>query len=208
MKKRFLPYIIVSVIIVTTFIIFKDTETYFTELLNSLTANVSVFALVSFCVLTSDIILPVPSSIIMYLNGFVLGPIMGSLVSLVSLLISAIIGYYIGRFTSIGLKKKSEKNAHTLLSKYGALSILITRGIPILSESICFVCGYNKVPFKHYFIYNIIGYIPLCLLYSVCGSLGYDKNIFFVSFCCSLLISVAFWLFGKRILITKHKVNE
>lgn len=206
MQKPFLPYIIVPTVILVIFVLFKNTETYFTQLLNSLTTNLTVFAIASFGVLMSDIFLPVPSSIVMYLNGYVLGGIAGSLVSIISLLASAVIGYYIGKAASFGLKSKSDQKAHTLLSRYGALSILMTRGIPILSESICVVCGYNKMPFKPYFLFNLLGYFPLCLLYAICGSLGYNKNIFFLSFGCSLLISAAFWISGKHILAEDPKV--
>jgi uncharacterized membrane protein YdjX (TVP38/TMEM64 family) len=136
----------------------------------------------------------------MYVNGYVLGIIGGSIISFVSLITSSIIGYYLGRLTSAGLKTTTELKSQLFLNKYGAMAVLLTRGIPILSESVCLVSGYNKMPFNQYLIYNVIGYIPLCILYAYCGSLGYDKNIFLFSFGCSLLISALFWFVGKSII--------
>ncbi|HPP88311.1 MAG TPA: hypothetical protein PLM75_10680, partial [bacterium] len=94
-------------------------ESYFSALLRDVSANHVAYSFISFLVLTSDIVLPVPSSIVMYLNGYVLGILIGSLVSLISLLVSSIIGYFVGRLTSLGLKVKSERNANEVLAKYG-----------------------------------------------------------------------------------------
>ena len=207
MRKTLIVLTISIVIITLTFIFFGRIEEQISTTLNSLQNKKIHYSILSFTILTSDILLPVPSSIVMYLNGYVLGGILGSCISLLSLLTSSIIGYYIGKLTSIGLREKSEKGTNTILAKYGTLSILITRGIPILSESICIVCGYNKVPMKHYLIFNLLGYAPLCLIYAVCGSLGYDKDLFLISFCCSILISFVLWLLGKKFFKTNQKAN-
>lgn len=207
MKKIALPFFITAAIVVITFLLFNDMESFFSNLLNSVSNHPKTYAGISFLILTSDIVLPVPSSIVMYINGYVLGVICGSTISFISLLVGATIGYYLGKLTSFGMKAKSDANSNNILFKYGALAILMSRGIPIISESICVVCGYNKMPFKQYLIYNLIGYIPLCLLYAFCGSVGYDKNTFFISFGFSLLISAAFWFFGRTFFLKSKNVK-
>jgi uncharacterized membrane protein YdjX (TVP38/TMEM64 family) len=189
----------VSVIIVS-FLLFDNLEIFFTKLLQQAKDNHTSFALVSFFVLASDILLPVPSSIVMFTNGYVLGTVYGAAISLLSLMAGSVVGYYLGKFTSLGLKSGADERASNIISRFGVLSILITRGIPVLSETICIICGYNKMPFKKYFMYNILGYLPLCLLYAFCGSIGYDKNIFLVSFGCSILIAALFWFVGRKFL--------
>ncbi|MBK6783938.1 MAG: VTT domain-containing protein [Saprospiraceae bacterium] len=121
-------------------------------------AKPEMYATLSFMLLTADIILPVPSSIVMYLNGYVTGIIFGTLLSFFSLLAGSIVGYYIGRFTSGSLKSTSEKQAGMILSEYGVAAILMTRGIPVLSEALCIVCGYNRMPLK-----SILYIMPLAL---------------------------------------------
>lgn len=207
-KSIWLPLGISSLFIILLFFIFSINEDSIVFFLQDMHEEPIRFSIFSFLLLASDIVLPVPSSIVMYLNGYFLGCAVGSIMSLISLLLSSIIGYYIGKLTSFGLKSRSEKDANATLTKYGMLSILITRGIPILSESLCIVCGYNKLPFKQFFIFNLIGYVPLCLLYAICGSFGYDNNIFFISFGCSLLISVAFVLLGKKFLKINLKASK
>jgi uncharacterized membrane protein YdjX (TVP38/TMEM64 family) len=197
-NKIIIPFIIIVSVIIISFLLFDNMESFFTNMLQQAADHVKTYILVSFFVLTSDVLLPVPSSIVMFTNGYVLGTFYGTVLSLISLMAGTVIGYYLGKFTSLGFKSKSDDKANNIVSRYGALSILITRGIPVLSETISIICGYNKMPFKTYFLYNMAGYIPLCLLYAFCGSIGYDKNIFLLSFGCSILISAAFWFFGRK----------
>ena len=207
MKKNLLyPFLITIMSIIIVFLVFENLEGYFSDTLNALSKHPFQFAAVSFSILMADIVLPVPSSIVMYVNGYVLGTVLGAFVSLLSLLVSALIGYYLGKITSLGLKATSDEHANTILSKYGTVAILMSRGIPILSESICIVCGYNNMPLKKYLILNLIGYIPLCVLYAFCGSIGYDENNFLISFVCSLFISVSFWFFGRAFFVDKKNI--
>jgi len=203
MKKILIPFLITIILIIAVFLMFPGLETYFTELIDPKKNHTVSFSVISFIVLLSDIFLPVPSSIVMYTNGYALGTMGGALLSWVSVMTGAIIAYYTGRYISSGLKSEQDEKAATLLNKYGAMAIIITRGVPVLSESVCFVCGYNRISFKNYFFLNAIGYIPVCLIYSVCGRAGYEKNMLLVSFGCSLAVSALFWFAGKKYLRTK-----
>ncbi len=207
MKSIWYPFVVSLLLVIIVFMAYDSLEMQFTHILNNLEQYQWQFALVSFFILSADILLPVPSSIVMYMNGYVLGIIGGSLVSLVALLLGSVIGYYLGKLTSMGVKANGEERAKLFLQKYGALAILITRGVPILAESICVVCGYNKMPFKPYLLLNLIGYIPLCLLYAIFGHAGYNSNNFLLSFGLSLLVSAAFWFFGKAYLLKLQNIN-
>ncbi|MCE9597060.1 MAG: VTT domain-containing protein [Spirochaetia bacterium] len=200
MKNLGLPFLVSALIVILTFLVFRDMEMYFSNELHGLSNHKLAFAAASFLILASDIILPVPSSIVMYANGYVLGVIPGSAVSFAALAVGAVIGYFLGRIAFEGFNKEQNPDASRLLAKYGSLAILMTRGVPIVAESICIVCGYNKMPFLQYLSLNIIGFVPLCLLYAFCGSIGYEQSIFLFSFALSIIISGGFWFLGKRFL--------
>ena len=209
MRSLFVPFLISAFLVTITFVLFEDLEGYFSDVLQSVSAYQVEFAAISFLILASDILLPIPSSIVMYLNGFVLGLTAGALISLGGLLVGAMIGYAIGRFSSKALNAESTQNqqAEALMRNYGSLAVLMSRGIPILSESVCFVCGFHKMPFANYLLLNFIGLIPVCLLYAACGLAGYSENTFLLSFGASLLVSLAFWFFGKSY-FAKKKVQS
>ena len=200
-KKITIPVIIIASLILVSFFVFNNVESYFRQLLEQAGASHVMYSWISFFVLTSDILLPVPSSIVMFTNGYVLGTAYGTARSLLSVITGSVLGYCLGMFTSIGLKYRSEEKANSMLLRYGGLSILITRGIPVISETICIICGYNKMPFKKYLFYNITGYLPVCLLYAICGNMGYGKNIFFISLGCSITIAAIFWFLGRKLLL-------
>lgn len=198
MLKNLAVFSLFLLIIISLFFLIGDIEKPIITSLQNLQNQKIRFSFISFIFLSCDVVLPIPSSLIMFFNGFVLGSFIGSVVSLLSLMLSALIGYYLGVLTFKSLKPKEDQRANEIIAKYGFLAILMTRGIPIVSESICAACGYNRMPLKSYLVLNFIGYFPLCLLYSFFGSIGYEKNVFLYSFGCSLLISASFWFIGKK----------
>lgn len=192
--------IVTSFSILAIFLMFENIESFFGDLLNQARDNPLRYAALSFVILVSDIVLPVPSSIVMYSNGVILGLVRGFSLSLVSVILFSVIGYFIGFGSSAVLKSEADVSANKILEKYGYLAILITRGIPILSESVCIVCGFNRYNFAVYLIMNIVGYIPVCLIYAYFGSIAADRNLFIISFLCSLFIAFILWFFGKETL--------
>lgn len=201
MKNIFYPFAISAGIILITFGIFHTMEKYFSDTLHLLKEHPFQFGIISFLILASDIILPIPSSIVLYINGFFLGAIGGTFVSMAGLMAGAVIGYIIGKSSSNVLKSERHHKANRVLSRYGPAAIFLTRGIPILSESLCFVCGYNRIDFKRYLMLNFVGYLPVCSLHAIFGYMGYaGGSIFLMSFTVSVAISIVFWFFGKKIL--------
>jgi uncharacterized membrane protein YdjX (TVP38/TMEM64 family) len=197
-KSIWLPFIVSMVLVIAVFLIFPQAEDYFQSLLQQVKASNSTFSVWSFFILTSDIFLPVPSSIVMYMNGYVLGAFYGFSLSIISVFFSSVIGYYAGKAGAWGVKAQRDENAISFMEKYGMVAILISRGIPVLSESICFVSGYQKYPFGKYLAYSILGYIPVALIYALFGAWGGNSELFFISFGASLLFSGLIWLFVAR----------
>lgn len=197
MKKILIPLGVTSFFIIGLYLLFENIEPFFADLLIQAKDNPIQYAFLSFIILVSDIILPVPSSIVMYSNGAVLGLFKGFLLSLISVILSSIIGYFIGCGSSAILKNEVDVSTGRILEKYGYVAILITRGIPIISESVCIVCGFNRYNFTAYLVLNVVGYIPVCLIYAYFGSIAINRDLFFISFVCSLFITFFLWLLGK-----------
>lgn len=199
MKSLLYPFVISMVLIIALFVAFGDLESSFQQLLTALTAHPFQYTAISFLLLIADIVLPVPSSIVMYMNGYVLGAGAGAAVSFAGLLLGSVAGYYTGRLGAAARKKDADPRATRLLRQYGAMAIVLSRGIPVISESVCIVCGYNRMPLRRYIAMNMLGYLPLCVLYAVFGSLSYSKNSFLISFGLSLALAGGMWLLGRRL---------
>ena len=208
MKKLLVPFFITVVLVILIFIVFGSIETSVVVILEDMKLHPETFSIYSFLILTSDIVLPVPSSIIMVMNGYVLGTFSGAILSLISLFISSAIGYQIGRIAGFRKSKIQQGKAENLLGIYGPYAILITRGIPVLSESICIVCGYNRMNLKSYLIMNIIGYIPLCFIYARAGQSGDEQNAFLLVVGLSFILTIILWLVGRWLPGTNMNSSE
>jgi uncharacterized membrane protein YdjX (TVP38/TMEM64 family) len=200
LKKILIPLAVTSIFITALYLLFENVEPFFGDLLSQVKDNPFDYASLSFIILVSDIILPVPSSIVMYSNGAILGMLNGFLLSLISVILSSVVGYFIGRGSSAILKSEVDVSAKKILEKYGYPAVLITRGIPIISESVCIVCGFNRYNFVVYLALNVAGYIPICLIYAYFGSIAANQNLFFISLGSSLLVSFLLWVFGKKLI--------
>lgn len=201
MKQILLPLLISTVIVVVIFLVFGDLEIYILEFTDNARENRQEYCWISSLFLSTDILLPVPSSIIMYTNGLVLGTFYGTLLSLAGSLVSSTIGYGLGRMSAKIIKPETQKNAGHILQKYGGAGLLITRGIPILSESVSYTAGYMHMNFRYFFLMNAAGYLPVALLYAYFGSLGSDMNVFLYCFGASLLLSLLLFLCFRKTLI-------
>lgn len=199
MKQIYLPLILSIAFVVGVFVLFENLEGQLIEWLDLCRENKGEYAIFGGLILASDILLPVPSSIIMYMNGIVLGVWQGMLVSFVALMISSVVGYYLGYYSSRLMNLKQNERANSVLTKYGGMGILITRGIPILAESICFTAGYSRMKFNYFLALNAIGYLPICFIYAWFGSLGSDVNAFLYCFFASLFLSFLLFIFGKKL---------
>ncbi len=69
MRNLILPFVITAILIVVVFLLFGSFEQSTTQALEKLKSDPFQFTLYSFPSLVSDIVLPIPSSIVMYLNG-------------------------------------------------------------------------------------------------------------------------------------------
>lgn len=198
--KILIPFTIAALLIILSFLLFKELEPFSIELLSGVKNNPWQFAGFSFVLLVSDIFLPVPSSIVMYLNGVFLGFFKGFAVSMISANAFAVTGYLVGKYSSLAFKTESDAVSDRFLKNYGHFAIIITRGIPVLSESVCIVCGYNLYNFKTYMLLNFIGYFPVCLIYAYFGSIAVEQNLFIISLGSLLVVSFLLWIFGKKVL--------
>ncbi len=185
-------------LILLSYVIWGDMEQGLEQQLAVLAAHKADYAFFSYLLLASDIVLPVPNSIVMYTNGFLLGVVPGTGLSLLSMMTGATVGYYLGRFTALGKRAESDGQARLFWEKYGALAIIVTRGIPVVSESVCILGGYVGMPLPKYLLLNLIGYIPVSLLFAVFGSWGLNGSVFLISVGASLLMALGIWLLGRQ----------
>lgn len=164
------------------FFLFGGYEEQLTLLLES-RKNQNIYWIVSFAVLSSDIFIPVPSSVVMVLNGKVLGFFFGMLLSTTSGFVSSAIGFYLGRksesFIDRFFSEKQQKVSNDLFQKYGLAAITLSKALPIISEAVSFLSGTTAISFRKFLWYSFIGHLIISAVYAYAGSFSssIDSNL-------------------------------
>lgn len=131
--------------------------------------------------LVVDLILPVPSSVVMALSGKLLGFWAGGAASFAGAMLAAVIGYfacYWGRVRIFNrvVKDKEADKVIAWFEKYGIYAIILSRPIPMLTEILSCTAGLYRFPFRLFLAASILGTLPICFVYSYFGNLGSPTN--------------------------------
>jgi uncharacterized membrane protein YdjX (TVP38/TMEM64 family) len=131
--------------------------------------------------LISDIVLPIPSSIVMTLSGKFLGFIPGSIVAAIGAMGAAWIGFYACRwggkkiFTKL-IGDKDTTRIREWFDKYGVVAVILSRPVPMLTEILSCIAGVTQFSPKLFSIASLCGTIPICFVYGYFGSISSGSN--------------------------------
>lgn len=162
----------------------------------------AVAACVGIGLLIADVLLPVPSSLIMVAHGALFGVWVGTLFSLLGSLGAALFGFAIGRRGGKLLDKlvTAEERAHAdmLLRRWGVLAIIVTRPVPILAETVAIVAGTSSLSWGSTAVAALAGSIPPALLYAITGAAVANLQSMTLVFGLVIFIAALIWLVGHR----------
>jgi uncharacterized membrane protein YdjX (TVP38/TMEM64 family) len=202
-KKRLDPGLfrmIASFVLVISFLLIIR-HLHFDQSILSALANSgmgkSEYAIMSFLFLASDLFSPVPGGLIIYTNSVILGFFGGFSLSLLSLLSAAFLGYYLaGSFSN----SKYFNALHLLIDKLPELNIyilILSKAFPGFAELLIFWCGIKRFDRKRFILGNLVGYIPLCLFYSIFGETTFGLSLFWFCFIALIIISLGVFAYLK-----------
>ena len=200
MKKLLSVFIFCCFLVLFLFLLFGGAEEQITTLLSS-KENLTSYWIASFLVLSADIFIPVPSSLVMILNGKVLGFFFETLLSTTSGVVSSCIGFYLGRKSGSLIDKffsPEEQQVSTIIfSRYGKTAILVSKALPIISEAISFLSGTTGISFSTFFWYSLLGHFIISAVYAYAGSFSSEIDSNPLSGAIILLVLLVFWGISK-----------
>ena len=151
-----------------------------------------------------DVLLPVPSSLVMVAHGALFGTTIGTLLSLIGSLGATMAGFYIGRRGGplIGrlISEEERARADAMLNRWGALAIVATRPLPLLAETTAILAGVSNLRFRSVMLAALVGSFPPSLLYALAGSIAATFQNTALMFGVVLLVTGAFWLINRRVM--------
>jgi uncharacterized membrane protein YdjX (TVP38/TMEM64 family) len=157
-------------------------------------------ALLGIGLLAADVILPVPSSVVMVANGALFGVIGGTLLSVGGSTGAALIGFSIGRrggpLMARLVPPKERAIADHLLSRWGGLAMVVTRPVPLLAETVAIMAGTSPLGWRQAALASFVGSLPPALLYALTGATTAALTSGVLMFGLVLLVAGIFWLVG------------
>jgi uncharacterized membrane protein YdjX (TVP38/TMEM64 family) len=151
--------------------------------------------------LIADVLLPVPSSLVMVAHGAIFGVVIGTLLSLLGSVGAALFGFAIGRRGGKILERVAtpaeRARADYLLIRWGALAIVVTRPVPLLAETVAIMAGASTMSWTSVFFASLAGSLPPALLYALTGAAVANFQSTALMFGVIMLVAGLFWLIGR-----------
>jgi uncharacterized membrane protein YdjX (TVP38/TMEM64 family) len=203
--KRYL--LIMAVIIAFFLILFLVVEALGVSLLTDPTPWMKhggvLAATVGVGLLIADVLLPVPSSLVMVAHGALFGVAGGTLLSLIGSMGAAMFGFWIGRRGGrlLGRIVTPEERARAdyLLKRWGALGVIVTRPVPLLAETVAIMAGASSLGWGRMALAALAGSLPPALLYALTGATVANFQSTALIFFFVLLVAGFFWVVGRLI---------
>ena len=131
--------------------------------------------------LVSDIVLPIPSSIVMVLSGAAFGVLGGSLVALIGSIGGEWIGFELarryGRDASRWLIGDVDiDRLARIVGRHGAVAVAVSRALPVIMETMSIVAGLSYMRRRDFLVASFIGTAPIVLVYAYAGALSRDTG--------------------------------
>lgn len=166
-----------------------------------------VAALVVFVLLVVDLVLPLPSSVLMTLSGALLGATAGTAVNAAGSLACSALGFGLCRAWGMPAFERLI-GTHELprvvafVERYGPLGIVFSRSVPMLTEIVSCCAGLGRMRAGPFFAWSALGTVPVAALYAWAGSRSET------ALALPLTIGVAFVVPGLGLLCARHLVRR
>lgn len=206
--KRYLLIVIALIVLFT--ILFVIVEALGVPLLSDPTPWMKhggiLAASIGVGLLIADVVLPVPSSIVMVAHGALFGVLWGTVLSLIGSVGAAVFGFAIGRRGGRLLERTvppvERARANSILARWGTLAIIVTRPVPLLAETVAIMAGASSMSWRVVVVASIAGSLPPALLYALTGAAVANLQNTALMFGAVLLVAGLFWSIG---MIFSHK---
>lgn len=158
-------------------------------------------ALLGLALLAGDVFLPVPASLIMIAFGSLFGLAGGAALSLVGGVLAAVLGYYLGRLGKARFAKWFGQAAldegGKLFEKHGLWAVIVSRPIPLISETIAVVAGSADYNFRRMLLGSFLGTLPAAIIYAWAGATLRSDSLGMWPFLIVFALASALFLIGR-----------
>ena len=152
-----------------------------------------VWAIVALVVglLSADVVLPLPSSLVAAWAGAQLGLFLGALAVFFGLTIGNLIGYWLGRRFGASAAQRMTGGEGRLPETIGVPILCLTRPVPVLSEPATVIAGAGRMPLGTFLAAVGLSNAGIALVYGAFGAWAQDTSSFLLVFAAAVAVPAA-----------------
>ena len=159
-------------------------------------------ALAVVLLLAIDMLIPIPSSLVMILSGAAFGVVWGSVISLVGSIGGEWLGFELvrryGRRLSARLIGDEEfVRFNRFFERHGAAAVLVTRPLPIVMETMSIVAGLSTMKRSVFLAVSLAGTAPIVLVYAYAGAFSREAGTIVPAVVILAAVMTASWLWYR-----------
>ena len=151
--------------------------------------------------LIGDVVLPVPSSLVMAAHGALFGTAAGALLSIAGTTAAALTGFALGRAGNDVIRRFVTPGEHdragALLRRWGVLAIAVTRPVPILAETVAILAGSSPLTWRQAALAAAAGSLVPSVVYAWAGAHATSAASHALIFAGVLAVTGVLWWIGR-----------
>lgn len=197
-----LLFLVMAAAVIVPFVLFGEELERMTREAMAHPSSRSVAAWAGIALLLADIVLPVPSTLVITGLGAILGPLLGTLVAATGLTLGCLGGYGLGRilgqrFAERAIRQDDLDDLRDRLARHGALVLALCRPVPVLAEASVIVAGLSGMAAKKVLAVTGLANVGVAAVYATLGGWA-DSGLGF-----AIALTASFALPGAAILLSK-----
>ena len=196
--SRLVGWIIVTVailsLIIVPFITFgADFERWAADSIQRAFDLPLIVALFVAGLLTADVLLPVPSSVISTASGTFLGLPLGAVASAVGMTLGCVLGFVVGRTTGLAATSRfvgprELQRLSAAAERHGDWVLVSARAVPVLAEASTVFAGMSGISFRRFLSLVTLSNFGISLVYSAVGSYAVDVSSFLLAVAAAVML--------------------
>lgn len=153
--------------------------------------------------LVADIVLPVPSTVVMSALGWMYGWWMGGLIAAAGSMLSGVVAYAACRWLGRGAARwiageEGLRRGEEIFEQRGGWLVALSRWMPVLPEAVACLAGLSRMNARVFFSALACGSLPTGFAFAAIGHLGQSEPGWAMALSC--IVPVLLWLGAARFL--------
>ena len=153
--------------------------------------------------LGGDVLLPVPSSLVMVMSGVLFGTLWGGLLSLAGSLAGNWFAFELmrrygwrvcGRFVD----EAEVKKVRPFFEKFGVAAIILSRPVPVLMETVSFAAGFLQMSRARFLAGSLLGTVPIAFIYARAGAASWQMSSLLPALVIIVCVPAVGWFLVRR----------